>query len=79
MNGSMVIMKIPNPNPVVRCTNAAPMVNNISVVIFLDYAFGIDFQLILPRKSSTDMVNDFLANRLDIGAVYVTHHFRMQS
>lgn len=33
-NGSAVIMKIPNPNPVVRCTNAAPIVNNMSVIIF---------------------------------------------
>ena len=32
-NGSAVIMKIPNPNPVVRCTNAAPIVNNIRVII----------------------------------------------
>ena len=33
IHGSTVMMNIPNPNPVVRCTNAAPMVNNMSVII----------------------------------------------
>ena len=35
-NGSMVIMKIPKPKPVVRCTKLAPIVRrNISMILFI--------------------------------------------
>lgn len=39
-------MKMPNPNPVVLCTKAAPMVNNVSVIIIIELnmqAFWIFF------------------------------------
>lgn len=41
-NGSMVIMKIPKPKPVVRCTKLAPIVRrNISMILSIrGYAYA---------------------------------------